>query len=74
MDWANHLNFGLIFFLGFAITAAEEHGLGGVVHHARWKYFFAGLLLTCLRAAGRCDIWPQEVPSWIPNVVDAFLM
>ena len=49
MDWGNNLNYGFIFFLGFAITAAEEEGLGKVMHKGRWIYIVAGFLFSCLR-------------------------
>ena len=49
MDWGNILNYGFIFFLGFTITAAEEDGLGKVMHEGRWKYLVAGFLFSCLR-------------------------
>ena len=74
VDWGNHLNFGFIFFLGFAITAAEEHGVGSVLHHARWKYFFAGLLFSCLRAVIPEIMSHFGTPDWISVFVDALLM
>ena len=74
MDWANHFNYGLIFFLGFAITAAEEHGLGNVMHHGRWIYLVAGFTFSCLRAV-HGEILPyQGAPDWIYTVVDGLLM
>ena len=75
MDWFNHINYGFIFFLGFAITAAEDHGLGFVVHHGRWKYLVAGSVFTWLRA-GTFDNESlyQGMPTWISSVVDGLLM
>ena len=74
LDWFNHINFGFIFFLGFAIPAAEEHGLGDVMHRAWWKYLSAGLVFTSLRGmnVGLRELVPYEaVPFWI---VDGLLM
>ena len=75
LDWFNHINFGFIFFLGFAITAAEEHGLGDVMHRARWYYLVAGSLFCWLRV-GNFGIrdetrYDETVPFW---VVDGLLM
>ena len=39
MDWLNHANYGGIFFLGFAIAAAEGHGLDLVIQKWRWLYW-----------------------------------
>ena len=50
MDWGNNFNYGFIFFLGFAITAAEEDGLGDVMQQGRWKYLLAGFLFSFLRS------------------------
>ena len=49
MDWGNNLNYGFIFFLGFAITDAEEEGLGIVMHKGRWIYLLVGFLFSLLR-------------------------
>ena len=74
IDWGNHLNYGFIFFLGFAITAAEQHGLGSVMHHARWKYLVLGFVLTCLRAVIH-EIMPLlGAPDWTSHVGSAILM
>ena len=64
MEWGNNLNNGFIFFLGFAITAAEEEGLGKVMHQGRWKYLFVGFLFSCLRLAAY---------DWIPCAIDGLI-
>ena len=64
MDWGNNLNYGFIFFLGFAITAAEEEGLGKVMQQNRWKYLVAGFLFSCLRLAAY---------DWIPRAIDGLI-
>ena len=61
LDWFNHINFGFIFFLGFAITAAEEHGLGGVMARSWWKYLAASTLFQSLAGVFRfAEIVPHE--------------
>ena len=64
MDWGNNLNYGFIFFLGFAITAAEEEGLGKVMQQNGWKYLVAGFLFSCLRLAAY---------DWIPRAIDGLI-
>ena len=66
MEWGNNLNNGFIFFLGFAITAAEEEGLGKVMQQGRWKYLVAGFLFSLLRLAAA---YPVEA-DWVPRAVD----
>ena len=69
MDWGNNLNYGFIFFLGFAITAAEENGLGKVMHQGRWKYLVAGFLFSCLRVAAYAAV----EADWIPRAIDGLI-
>ena len=66
MDWGNNLNYGFIFFLGFAITVAEGEGLGKVMHQGRWKYLVAGIFFSCLRLGVALAV----EADWIPRVVD----
>ena len=70
MDWGNNLNYGFTFFLGFAITAAEDQGLGNVMHEGRWKYLVAGFLFSCLRIGSAA--WAAEV-DWIPDAVEGLI-
>ena len=69
MDWGNNLNYGFIFFLGFAITAAEEEGLGKVMQQNRWKYLVAGFLFSCLRVAAYAAV----EADWIPRAIDGLI-
>ena len=62
MDWGNNLNYGFIFFLGFAITAAEDEGLGKVMQQGRRKYLVAGFFFSGLRVGlGDIDVIPYAV-------------
>ena len=69
MDWGNNLNYGFIFFLGFAITAAEGQGLGKVMHQGRWKYLVAGIFFSLLRLVA----WLAIEADWIPRAVDGLI-
>ena len=69
LDWGNNLNCGFIFFLGFAITAAEEKGLGKVMHQSRWKYLVTGFLFSCLRVGSSVAL----ASDWIPRAVDGLI-
>ena len=69
MDWGNNLNYGFIFFLGFAITAAEEEGLGKVMHQGHWKYLVAGFFFGCLRVAAYAAV----EADWIPCAIDGLI-
>ena len=48
-DWANNFNYMFIFVFGYAITAAEEHGVKDSFERGRWFYLFAGCIFSSLK-------------------------
>ena len=50
LDIANNFNYIFIFLFGYAITAADEHGLKEVVARGRWLYLVLGIIFSGVKS------------------------
>ena len=48
-DWPQNFNFVFVFVIGYAVAAAEKHGLGDFLQKGRWIYFVSGFLLSVFK-------------------------
>merc|ERR1719481_1207215 len=60
MDHANNLNYIFTFLFGFAITAADGHGMKEVLRRGRWIYFVIGFILSIIHSLG--FLLPSSLP------------
>ena len=50
IDWANHCNFVVVYFLGYAIISEDSNGFAEMLRKCRWWYFGIGLLILSVNA------------------------
>ena len=48
-DWPQNFNFVFVFVIGYAVAAAEKHGLRDFLQKGRWFYFVTGFLLNAIK-------------------------
>ena len=48
-DWPQNFNFVFVFVIGYAVAAAEKHGLRDFLQKGRWIYFPTGFLLSAIK-------------------------
>ena len=48
-DWPQNFNFVFAFVIGYAVAAAEKHGLRDFLQIGRWIYFATGFLLSAIK-------------------------